>query len=95
MIQVLNEAIQKAKEGLDTQFSQLRYASLGAIFALLTKKANARLLISRLLNILIWAKQSVNMVVVGVKVLEYWKFLKLYRMSIERYLNKGKIYLLK
>lgn len=41
----LNKALQKAGKGLDTRFSQVRYAQSKAIFALFIKKANAKLLI--------------------------------------------------
>lgn len=69
----LNEALQKAGEGLDTRFSRVRYALSGAISTLLTEKANAGLLIPRLSNLLI---RTAKTAIVGVEILEYWQRLK-------------------
>lgn len=49
----LNKTIQKAKEGLETRFCQIKYLPSWAISALLTEKANARLLIPQLSDVLI------------------------------------------
>ena len=62
----LNEALQKAGEGLDTRFSRVRYAPSGAISALLTEKANAGLLVRWLSNLLIRAAKTVDSTVMGV-----------------------------
>ncbi len=92
---VLNEVLQKAGEGLHTRFCRVRYSPSGAISALLTEKANAGVIISRLSNVLIRAAKSVNPAVVGVEVLEHWQRLKVHGMSLERYLGEGSIELLK
>ena len=47
---VLNKTLQNGREGSDTRFSRIRYAPSGAVSALLTEKANARLLIPRLVK---------------------------------------------
>ena len=91
----LNEALQKAGERLDTQFSRVRYALSGAISALFAEKGNAGLLIPRLLNLLIRAAKTVDPTVVEVEVLEHWQRLKVHGMSLERYLGAGKMELLK
>lgn len=80
LILVLNKTLQKAGEKVDIRFSQVKYALLGAVFVLLTKKVNARLLISRLLNAFIWAAKIVDIAVVGVEVLEYLQCFKIYGM---------------
>lgn len=67
---ILNETLQKARKGVDTRFSQVKYVPPRAISALLTEKANAWLLISRLLNALIWATKTVYIAIVEVEVLE-------------------------
>lgn len=92
---VLNEALQKAGEGIDTRFSRVRYSPSGAVSALLTEKANAGLLIPRLSNVLIRAAKTVDAAIVGVEVLEHWQRLKVHGMSLERYLGGGKMELLK
>ena len=66
----LNEALQKAGEGLDTRFSRVRYAPSGAISALLTEKADAGSLIPRLSNLLIRAAKTVDCAVVGCKMVK-------------------------
>lgn len=65
----LNEELQKAGEGLDTRFYQVRYTPFRVISALFTKKKNAGLLILRLSNLLIRAAKTVDLTVVGVKYL--------------------------
>lgn len=69
----LNEALQKAGEGLDTQFCQVRYAPSGVISVFLAKKRNAGLLIPRLLKLLSQAAKTVDPTVVGVEVLKHWQ----------------------
>ena len=91
----LNEALQKAREGLDTQFVQVKYAPSGTISALLTEQANAGLLIPRLSNLLIRAAKTVDAAVVGVEILEHWQRLKVHGMSLQRYLGEGKMEQLK
>ena len=92
---MLNETLQKVGETQDIRFSRVRYALLRAISALLTKKANAGLLVLRWSNLLIWAAKSVNASVVQIEILENWQCLKVYGMSLERYLGDGKMDLLK
>ena len=91
----LNEVLQRAGEGLETHFCQVRYLPSGAVSALLTKKANAGLLIPRLSNAFIWATKTVDAAIVGVEISEHWQRLKVHGMSLERYLEEGKIELLK
>lgn len=90
----LNEALQKAGEGSDIRFSRVKYAPSGAIYALITEKANAGLLIPRLSNSLIRAAKTVDAAVVGVEILEHWQRLKVHGMPLERYLGDGKMELL-
>lgn len=68
---VLNEGLAKAGEGVDIRFSQVRYSLSGAVSALLTNKPNARSLIPQLLNVLIWAAQTINTTIVEVEVLKH------------------------
>ncbi len=91
----LNEASQKASKGLDTQFSQVRYAPSEAISALFTKKTNRGLLIPRLSNPLIWTVKTVDFMVVGVEIRAHWHWLKIHGMSLARYLGGRKIDVLK
>lgn len=88
IILLLNETLQTAREGIDTQFSRVTYAPSEAINALLIKKANAGLLISRLCNLLIWAIKTVDSTVVEVEILEHWQRLKVHGMSLQRYLRR-------
>lgn len=53
LILALNEALQRVRKNLKIHFCRIKYLPFRVISALLTKKANARLLIFRLLNILI------------------------------------------
>ena len=92
---VLNEALAKAGEGVDVRFSRVRYSPSGAVSALLTEKANARILIPRLSNVLIRAAKTVDEAIVGVEILEHWQHLKVHGMSLDRYLGEGKMELLK
>ncbi len=91
----LNEALQKAGEGLDTRFIQVKNAPSEAILALFTEQANAGSLIPRLSNLLIRTIKAVDPAVVGVEILEYWQRLKVHGMPLERYLGEGKMELLK
>lgn len=69
----LNKALQKAGEGLDIQFCQVRYTLSGVISVFLAKKRNAGLLIPRLSNILSRAAKTVDPTVVGVEILKHWQ----------------------
>lgn len=66
----LNEALQKKGEELGTWFYWVRYALIGAISALLTKKANPNLMILWLSNWLIWVAKTIDLTVMGLKILE-------------------------
>lgn len=87
--------MEKVGEESPVRFCQVKYAPSGAISTLLTKKADAGLLIPRRANLLIRAAKSVDSVVVGIKVLENWQRLNVYKMPLERYLGEGKMVLLK
>lgn len=95
LILVLNEALARAGKGVDIQFSQVKYLLSGEVSALLTKKANARLLISQLSNVFIWASKTVDAAMIEVEILEYWQYLKVHGMSLNRYLDEKKMELLK
>lgn len=91
----LNEALQKAGVESKARFSRIRYAPSESISALLTKKADAIILLPHQSNLLIDAAKTVDDAVVGVEVLEPWQRLKVYGILLERYLGLGKIGLLK
>ena len=91
----LNEALQKAGKELDTRFIRVKYVPSGAISALLTEQTNAGVLLPRLSNLLIRTAKTVDPAVVGVEILEHWQRLKVHGMSLERYLDEGKMELLK
>ncbi len=90
----LNEALQKAGVESKVRFSRVRYAPSRSISALLTEKANAAMLLQQA-TLLIRAAKTIDDAVGGVEVLEQWQRLKVYRMSLERYLGPGKMELLK
>ena len=60
LILALNEALQRAGKGLKTRFCRVGYSPLGAVSALLIKKANAGSITLRLSNVLIWATKTVD-----------------------------------
>lgn len=91
----LNKVLQKTKEAIHTWFCQVKYSSSRAISMLLTEKANAEVLILQLSNILIWTTKTVKLAVVGMEILGHWQYLKIYKISLERYLGKRNIELLK
>lgn len=67
----------------------------GARSALLTEKANAILLIPQLLNTLIRATKTVDLAILGVKILEHWQYLKVYGILLDQYLGDDKMEQLK
>ena len=67
----LNEALEKAEKRLDSCFILVKYVPLGVILALLMEQINTGLLISRLSNLLIRTVKTVDLVVVGVEILEH------------------------
>ena len=91
LILTLNKLLQKARVLAYIRFSKMRYLQSRAISALLTKKSNAEKLINSYLNILIKAAKSIDKRVVGVEVFEHWQQLKVYGMSLARYLGEEKI----
>ena len=58
-----------------------------AIFALLSEKSSMEQLISIYSNIFIKDTKTIDVRVIGVKVLKYWQRLKVHRMLLEKYLN--------
>ena len=68
----MNKVLQKAWKRSNTHFSQFKYTTSRKVSALFIEKANIRLLIFRLLNVLIEAAKIVDIVIIGVKGLEYW-----------------------
>ena len=90
----LNESLQKAGIPTYTRFSRVGYSQSGAISALLIEKSSAEQLVSNHSNILIKVAKAVDAGVIGVEVLECWQRLKVYGMSLARYLGKGKMELL-
>lgn len=93
VILVLNEALQKAGEGI--RFFRVKYSPSGAVSALLTKNSDTGTIIPRLSNVLIRAAKSVDQAIIGVKILEHWQHLKIHGMPLERYLAAGSTELLK
>lgn len=91
---MLNKVLQKAGETQNIRFSRVRYALLRAISAFLTEKANVGLFVPQWSNLYIWALKSVNASMVGIEILENCQCLKIYGMSLEKYLGDEKIDLL-
>ena len=71
------------------------YSQSGAISALLTEKADATELLKTRINILSRVAKTVDQAVIGAEVLERWYWLKVHVMSLERYLEEGKMDLFK
>lgn len=92
---VLNKALQKAGIEPKVRFSRVWYAPSGSISALLTEKADASMLLPHRSNLLIRATKTVDNAVIGVEILEQWQRLKVHGMSLERYLEPGKMELLR
>lgn len=95
LILILNEALARAGEGVDIRFLRVKYLSSGPVSALLTENVNARLLILRLSNVLIQAAKTIIVAIIGVEILEYWQCLKVYKMSLDKYLGDGKMELVR
>lgn len=91
----LNEALQKAGVESKVRFSRLQYAPSGSVSALLTEKTDATMILPQRSNLLIRAAKTIDDVVVGVEILEQWQRLKVHGMSFKRYLEPGKLELLK
>lgn len=90
-----NKVLQKARMSLETLFCQVRYLSSSAVSALFTQNINARVVIPSLLNVFIWVIKTVDSTIVRVEIIKYWQRLKVYRISLERYLNKKSMELFK
>lgn len=95
LILVLNKILAKIGEKIDIRFLQVKYLPSKLIFAFFIKKTNAGLLISQLPNILIQAIKAVDVIVVGIKILKHWQYFKVYKISLDKYLNDYKIELLR
>lgn len=67
---MLNDVLQKAKIETEVRFDHIQYASLGAMLAFLTKKADATMLISLKSNLLIKAAKLVIDAIVWIEVLK-------------------------
>ena len=91
----LNKALARAEERVDIRFLRVKYSLSGAVFALLTEKANAGLSIPQLSNVLIRAAKTVNIAIIEIDILEHWQRLKVHGMSLDRYLGYSKIELLR
>lgn len=63
-------------------------------FVLLKKKLSTENLVKDYSNMLIKAIKSVDKKIIGIKTLEYWQRLKVYKMFLVQYLEKRKINLL-
>lgn len=67
------------------------YSQSRVIFALITEKANTENLVINHFNILIRAAKSIDEKVIRLEVLEHLQSLKMYKISLIRYLGKGKM----
>ena len=83
----LNEALQKIGVESKVWFSRVQYALSESISAFLIEKANIIMLHPQQSNLLIQAAKTVDDAVVGVEVLKQWQRLKVYGISLERYLR--------
>lgn len=70
------------------------YFQLGVIFGLLTKKSNVKNLLIDYSTTLIWVAKSGDKKVIGIKKLEQWQRLKIYKMRLMQYLKERKMELL-
>lgn len=85
----LNEPLQRAGKCLETRFCQVKYLPSGAVSTILTKKANAGTVISRLSNVLIQVAKTVDLAIVKVEILEHWQRPKIYGILLEMYLKRS------
>lgn len=69
---VLNNALEKVGKKSDIRFAWVKYVLIGLISALFIEKANERVSIPQLLNLLIWVAKTVNIAIVGIEILEHW-----------------------
>lgn len=70
--------------------SKIKYSQSLAILLLLTEKSNAKKLVHHL-NPNIRVAASINVKVIEIKVIKYWKQLNIYRMSLVQYFEMEKI----
>lgn len=87
----LNKILQKVGELVSVQFSKIGYSQFEAISTYLTKKADVIVLLKTWINVLIRVTKTIDQAVIGAKTLERWHSLKVYGISLERYLGEGKI----
>ena len=80
---VLNEALARVRKSVNIRFLQVRYSLSEIVFIFLIEKANAKLLIPRLFNVLIQIAMTVDTAIIGVKILEQGQRLKVYGMSLD------------
>lgn len=88
---VLNEELQKAGKPILVSFSRINYSLSGAISALLTTKGDVVELFKTCNNIPIQMVKIVDWAVISMEILEWWHYLKIYGMSLEKYLGDRKI----
>lgn len=91
---VLNELLQRTRIPAYIWFSKVEYSQLRAIFTLLIEKSNVEGLVKDYSNLLIRVAKLINKEVIGVEAFKHWQKLKVYKMSLVKYLGKKKIELL-
>lgn len=94
LILVLNKSLQKTGASIYIKFCQVGYAQSGAILVLFKEKASAEDLVKEHFNILIKAVKSIDKAIIKMEVLEHWKRLKVYGISLARYFGEKKMKLL-
>lgn len=89
----LNKALQKTEK--EMRFCKIKYSLSKAVSTLFIKKVNARLIVPWLSNILIWAVKTLNQAIIRVEILKHWQRLEVHEISLEKYLDKRSMDLLK
>ena len=82
-------------ESVLIRFSRVSYSQSGAILAFFIEQGDAIKLLKTHTNVFIRAAKTVDAAVIGLEELEHWQCLKVYGMLLSRYLDKGKIELLR
>ena len=92
----LNTGI-RSLEGVPRSVKAIKvlYFKKGAISVFLSKRSNTKKLITKHRDRLIKAIRTVNIIVIGVKIITKWHKVKLAEMSLNKYLHKKDIKLLK
>lgn len=93
-ILVLDQFLQKLGISTYMRFSRVGYFQSSTIYRLLTKMFNSKDLIRHHSKILIQAAKLINERVIQMESLKWWDRIKIYRMSLIRYLGKRKIEIL-